>query len=175
MGFFQKLFKRRPPVPEMARRHLQKDEDSLAWAQAVTGQIVVATRRGLHLVGENEHRLVLWHEISKATWGERLLTVIESRVIEGSHIADRPAWKLMFDEPGGVPVVLRRRVEASIVHSIHEQIGGGVRIIGRKVAGRDGLLWQFRLDDERPLTNVERAELEKAVDFHRDLHTPVES
>lgn len=174
MGFWQRIFKRRPPVPESAQRYLEKDERSLAWAQAVTGQVVVATPRGVHVVGDKAHRLVPWHEISKATWGERWLTVIESRVVQGSQIADERPWRLQFDEPGGVPPVLRRRVESAVVVSSRYPLAGGVLIVGRKVTGQDGLLWQYRLDTERPLSEAERAQIERAVEVERLRRTPTD-
>lgn len=174
MGFFKRLFRRRPPVPEVARRYLEKDERTLAWSQAVTEQILVATPRGLHVVGDGSHRLVAWHEITKATWGERWLTVTESRVVEGSQIADERPWRLEFDEPGGVPPILRRRVESAVVQSTRYPNAGGVLIVGRKITGQNGLLWQYRLDTERPLSHVERAELERAVEVERARHTPTD-
>ena len=174
MGIIQRMFGRRPPVPDSAGRYLQKEERALAWAQAVTGQVLVATPRGLHVVNDEAHRLVAWHEISKATWGERWLTVIESRVVEGSQIVDEQAWRLEFDEPGGVPPVLRRRIESAVVVSARYPLAGGALIVGRKVAGRDGLLWQYRLDREHPLSPLERAELERAVETERSRSTPAD-
>lgn len=175
MGMLKRILRRRPPVPEAARRHLEKDERTLAWAQAVTGQILVATPRGLHIVGQDAHRLLAWHEISKATWGERWLTVIESRVVAGSQITDERPWRLEFDEPGGIPPVLRRRVESAVAVSTRQPLAGGVLIVGRKVVGQDGLLWQYRLDRERPLSDLERAELENAVATERLRRTPTDT
>lgn len=172
MGIFKRVLRRRPPVPTSARRYLEPDERPLAWAQAVTGQVLVATPRGLHVVGDQAHRLVAWHQISKATWGERWLTVTESRVVRGPQITDERPWRLQFDEPGGVPPVLRRRVESAVVVSERHPVGGGVLIVGRKVAGQDGLLWQYRLDTERVLSNAERAEIEQAMNAARARRTP---
>lgn len=174
MGFFKRVLRRRPPVPSSAKRYLEPDERSLAWAQAVTGQVLVATPRGLHIVGDQDHRLVAWHQISKATWGERWLTVFESRVVTGAQITDERPWRLQFDEPGGVPPVLRRRVESAVVVSERYPIAGGVLIVGRKVSGQDGLLWQYRLDTERVLNNVERAEIERAMSQARARRTPTD-
>ncbi|WP_153506263.1 hypothetical protein [Cumulibacter manganitolerans] len=172
MGVLRRIFRGRPPVPESAKQFLERDERALAWAQAVTGQILVASPRGLHVVGERAHRLIGWHEISKATWGERKLTVIEAKQFDGAEIGDERPWRLEFDEPGGIPVVLRQRVESSVVVTVHRKIGGGVRLIGRKVPGRDGLLWQYRFDRPGPVDPAVRAAVEAALADVRDEHTP---
>lgn len=174
MGLLRRMFRSRPPVPSSAARYLQQDERTLAWAQAVTGQVLVATPRGLHVVGAEGHRLVGWYEITKATWGERWLTVTESRVVQGSQITDARPWRLQFDEPGGIPPVLRQRVESAVVVSSRHPLAGGLLIVGRKVTGQDGLLWQYRLDVERVLSEAERAEAERAVDAERARHTPTD-
>jgi len=171
-GLLRRLFSGRPPVPSSAKAHLEAGERELAWGQAVTGQVLVATPRGLHIVGERAHRLVPWHEISKATWAERKLTVIEARPLEGNEIGDERPWQLEFDEPGGIPVVLRQRVESSVVVTVHRKLGGGVRLIGRKVPGQDGLLWQWRLDRQRVLTAQDRVEIEAELAALREEHTP---
>lgn len=172
MSFWKRLVKSRPPVPDSAKRFLERDERELAWAQAVTGQVLVATQRGLHVVGERAHRLVGWHEITKASWGERKLTVIEAEPGEGSEIVDQRPWQLEFDEPGGIPVVLRQRVESSVVVTVHRPTASGVRLIGRKVPGQDGLQWQYRLDHPRPLTDEQRRHVEHELAILRDEHTP---
>ncbi|WP_134324579.1 hypothetical protein [Cumulibacter soli] len=174
MGFLQRLFRRRPPVPPSARKYLEQDERVLGWAEAVTGQIVVTTPRGLHVVDQSEHRLVPWHEISKATWADRWLSVIESEVVQGSQIRDASPWRLQFDEPGGVPPVLRERVTSAVVSSTRYSIAGGVLIVARKVTAQDGLLWQYRLDHDRELHEEERAQLEGVVESEAIRHKPTD-
>ena len=59
--------------------------------------------------------------------------------------------------------------------SVHRKLAGGVRLIGRKVPGRDGLTWQYRFD--RPGAAIEpqeRAAVETALAALRDEHTPVD-
>lgn len=174
MGILKRLLKGRPPVPASAKRFLETDERELAWASAVTGQVLVATPRGLHIVGEKAHRLVGWHEITKATWGERTMTVIEAKPLQGNEIGDEPPWRLEFDEPGGIPVVLRQRVESSVVVTVHRNLAGGVRLIGRKIPGHDGLRWQYRLDQPRDLADDERIAIESELATLREQHTPVD-
>ncbi|PRZ31364.1 hypothetical protein CLV47_1282 [Antricoccus suffuscus] len=147
MGLLKKLKERRPPVPESAARHLDRDERALAWAQATTGQVVVATPQGLHVVGTDGHRLIGWHEISKGVWKDGLLSITESEPIDDHQIVDRAPWSLAFDEPGNVPVILRQRVERSIVTTRYYRLSNGaVWLIGRKIPGRDGLVWQYRAE-----------------------------
>lgn len=173
MGLLRKLSRRRPPVPAAARRFLETDERALAWAQAVSGQVLVASPRGLHIVGESAHRLIGWHEMNKATWASRTLTVIEAKPVDGGpQVVDQRPWRLEFDEPGGIPVVLRRRVEASVAVTEHRPVAGGVRVVGRKVSGSDGLLWQYRLDTPRALAPVERIEIEGVLAAVRREHEP---
>ena len=176
MGLLKKLRERRPPVPEAAARHLERDERALAWAQATTGQIVVPTSRGLHVVGEDGHRLIGWHTISKGVWRDRVLSVTESEQIDDHEIVDRGAWSLAFDEPGNVPVVLRERVERSIMTTrYHRLSNGAVWLIGRKVPGRDGLVWQYRaergLDTADP---VNRAEILEALRIEEEASRPID-
>ena len=99
MGVLSRIFRGRPPVPESAKRFLERDERALAWSQAVTGQILVATPLGLHVVGERAHRLVRWHEISKATWGERKLTVIEAKALDRLRRGGRSQHLKSFIDP----------------------------------------------------------------------------
>lgn len=176
MGLLKKLKDRRPPVPEAAARHLDRDERALAWAQATTGQIVVATPRGLHIVGKDGHRLIGWHEISKGVWSDRLLSITESESIDEHQIADRAPWSLAFDEPGNVPVVLRQRVERSIVTTRYYRLSNGaVWLIGRKIRGRDGLVWQYRA--ERGLDVSEettKAEILEALRIEDEASRPAD-
>ncbi|WP_106848283.1 hypothetical protein [Blastococcus sp. Marseille-P5729] len=174
MGILKKLFSRRPPVPVSAKRYLEPEERELAWAEAVTGQVLVATPRGLHVTGERAHRLVPWHTVTKATWADRKLTVIEAKPAEGSEIVDERPWQLEFDEPGGIPVILRKRVQNSVAVTEHQPIVGGVRFVGRRVAGQDGLLWQYRLDRPRVLSHEERAMAESALEQIRRENTPTD-
>lgn len=147
MGALDWLRRRRPPVPEAMRAHFEPDERCLGWAQAITGQIVAATPLGLHIVGRNGHRLIAWHCISKGVWRDGRLTITESRETPDHELIDQRPWALRFDEPGTVPVVLRERVEASVASTRYVKVDGvGVRLVGRKFPGRDGLVWQFRAD-----------------------------
>lgn len=176
MGFLKRLVSRRPPVPSSAQRYLGKDERTLAWAQAETGQIVVATQLGLHIVGERAHRLVGWHQISKATWEDRSLVVIEARPRGEHEIRDERPWRLQFREPGLVPMVLRERVQSSVVVSVHRSLSaGGVRIVGRKVPGIDGLTWQYRPDDGVSFDSpAAQDEVQSALQAEIERYTPTD-
>ena len=147
MGILKKIKQRRPLVPPAAAAHLDPDERPLAWAQATTGQIVLATPRGLHIVGKSEHRLIGWHEISKGVWRDDILSITESQEVDEHQIIDRAPWSLSFTEPGNVPVVLRQRVESSIAATRFYRLSkGAVWLIGRKIPGQDGLVWQYRAE-----------------------------
>jgi hypothetical protein len=51
-------------------------------------------------------------------------------------------------EPRDLPPTVRVRVERSIGYTRHHRLvpAGGVRVVGRRVAGRDGLSWQLVFD-----------------------------
>ncbi|RJK97226.1 hypothetical protein D5H78_07185 [Vallicoccus soli] len=77
-----------------------------------------------------------WHEVLAATWDdERGALAVESV---------RGAREVVLGEPGLLPETVRERVQSSIVLTRHVPVLGrrGVRVVARRVPGRDGLLWQ---------------------------------
>lgn len=170
------LFRKRPPAPREAVIGLDKDERVQAWAEATDRSYLVATRRGLHLTKGEETRLLGWHEITKAVWREGQLTVVESAELDDSEIMDLPPWTVELREPGTLAVVIRQRVEASVVITRQERVAGGsVRIVGRKVAGVDGLLWQFRADADLDTGDPRiRAAVLEVVGEERERGRPID-
>ncbi len=148
---------RRAKLPGPARPRLAADERIVAWAATADGGYLVATNRGLWLPhtgqspAEAPGRRLGWHEITKATWSGR-----ELRIIPGPASDDEPgvitdgqplAWVLR--DAGHLPHQVRERVTRSVAFSSHHPLpgGGGARVVGRRVPGRDGLRWQIRFDD----------------------------
>ncbi|GAB3303232.1 hypothetical protein EK0264_02760 [Epidermidibacterium keratini] len=188
MGWLQNLVRGRPPLPTAAKNVIPREERVLAWAEALTGQIVVATDRALHVIGASAHRAIGWSEISKGTWDGHRLTVIETKKAEQpaaipwpegaevDEIVDRAPWSLEFDEPGLVPMKLRDRVESAVVVSVYRDLPtGSVLIIGRKVPGRNGLVWQYRAEPGTDLSDLETLQaLYAAVETERIKHTPTD-
>jgi hypothetical protein len=143
------LIRRRPKLPADADVALDRDERLLAYARAASGGLVVATNRGLRLP-DRAQRLG-WHEIHKAVWSGRELTVTPSAVVEERDgyavVADQPAQTVLLIEPDNVPEQVRTRVTGSVPYTAHHRLpGGGVRVVARRVSGVDGLSWAARYD-----------------------------
>jgi hypothetical protein len=138
-------------VPSDFAGELTDDERVLGVATLPEGGYLVATSRGLWLPDGDGARLVGWHLISKATWGQNMLTVIEAEqtgVVGGAVLlADLPARRLRLRRPGRVPEVVHARVTGSIRSSHHRDLpGGGAWVVQRSVSGQDGFVLQVRAD-----------------------------
>lgn len=148
-----RLFRRRLPLAR--RPDLAPDERVVAWAVTGAGDAgtVVVTNRGLWLPGADTR--LGWHEVIKATWDERTLTVIPARQVDAGEgyevVADAPARRAALPHPGDVPHQVRTRVTASVGFTTYDAVpGGAARVAGRKVSGRDGLTWTVRYDPGTP-------------------------
>ncbi len=130
---------------------LEPDERVLVTAALAGGGHVVVTSRGLWIPDDETHRRVGWHLVSKATWGDGALLLIEAEeqeVLGGAVLlTDRAPQRLRLDRPGGVPQAVHERVTSSIRTRDHRDLpGGGVWFVQRKVPGRDGFVLQVRPD-----------------------------
>jgi len=142
------MWGRKPKLPAQLRPALDRDERVLAWAEAGDG-VAVATNRGLWLPGAGR---IGWHQIHKATWGESRLTVVpaEFRAGEGfGVVADLAPVSVTLRDPGDLPKRVRDRVTSSVAFSTRYPLpgGGAVRVVARRVPGRDGLTWSVRYED----------------------------
>jgi hypothetical protein len=144
------LFTRRK-LPAGRRPALGAEERVVAWAGATGDDVVVLTNLGLWLPGAAGR--LGWHEIHKATWSGRQLSIVAARPVaeaEGYTVmADLPALTLTLLDPDKVPDQLRARVDKSVAYSSHHELpgGGGVRVVARRVPGADGLNWTVRYDE----------------------------
>jgi len=142
------LFSRRK-LPAVARPPLDRDERIVAWA-AVAGSegAVVVTNLGVWLPAGATR--IGWHEIHKATWSGRQLTLVGAREIENHEgyvvLADQPGGSYTLLDPDNVPNQVRVRVNKSIAYTQHHP-DPGVRVVARRVPGVDGLRWTVRYDD----------------------------
>ena len=173
------LFRRRPKLPPANRPPLERDERVLAWAAAGNGEgdgVVVATNLGLWLPGRG-HRIG-WHDIIKAVWSGRELTVTPGeRVAERDGylvVADCPAERYLLLDPGELPHQVRARVTKSVAYTQHHALPGGAgRIVGRRVAGEDGLTWMVHYDPGTPADGPDvLAETDRLVAAARAATTP---
>ncbi|MEV6923226.1 hypothetical protein AB0M46_01740 [Dactylosporangium sp. NPDC051485] len=146
------ILKRRR-LPAGKRPQLGPDERVVAWAVATGDNVVVATNHGLWLPEAGER--LGWHEIHKATWSGRQLAVIAAREVpmDGEEyvvMTDLAPLILTLLDPDRVPEQVRVRVNKSIAHTSHHPIEGtrgGVRVVGRRVPGVNGLRWTVRYDE----------------------------
>lgn len=147
-----RLFRRRR-LPAGLRPPLARDERVVAWAGAAGDSVVVATNLGLWLPALPSR--LGWHEIHKATWSGRALLVVPAHEIvkhDGYvEMADRETASVTLLDPDRVPEQVRARVTRSVAYTRHHALpGGGVRVVARRVPGRDGLHWTVRYDPGTP-------------------------
>jgi hypothetical protein len=140
---------RRRRLPTGRRPPLAADERVLAWAAGEGDDVVVATNHGVWLPGAT--RALGWHEIHKATWSGRELTLVPAREVgQGDGyvvVADQAPVSHRLLDPDNVPEQVRTRVTRSIAYTAHHPVpGGGVRVVARRVPGVNGLRWTVRYD-----------------------------
>jgi hypothetical protein len=134
-------------LPEGSTVRLADDEHVLA-----VGDRLVATSLGLWLPDEDgESYRAGWHLISKATWDNEVLTIIEARETgsagEAVLLEDLPPRRYSLRAPGRLPELVHERVTDSVKSSHRKELpGGGAWFVQRKVPGRDGISLQVRAD-----------------------------
>lgn len=112
---------------------------------------LVVTNRGIWLPRAEPARRIGWHLISKATWAEGTLTIVEATAEERDGaflLTDGPPQRFPLAEPGKVPKAVHERVTGSIVTRERGSLPDGREawILRRKVPGRDGTIIQIRPD-----------------------------
>jgi hypothetical protein len=147
------IFRRRPKLPAALRPELEPDERVLAWAAVGDDQALVATNRGLWLP---DRRRLGWHEIHKAAWSGRELRVTPAEMAEQRDayavLVDGPVLSFLLLDPGELPDQVRARVTRSVAYTTHYPLpAGGVRVVGRRISGNDGLSWAVRYDSGTPV------------------------
>lgn len=152
------FLRRKPKLPSALRPALEPDERVLAWAPLGEtahdqGRALVATNRGLWLP---DGRRLGWHEIHKAAWSGRELRITPADVAEERDdytvLVDGPVETFLLLEPGDLPDQVRTRVTRSVAYTSHHPLtSGGVRVVGRRVSGRNGLSWAVRYDSNTPV------------------------
>jgi hypothetical protein len=138
---------------------LLADERVIAVAELTDGGHLVATSFGLWVPDGETVRRIGWHLISKATWNQGTLTVVEAEetgtVSDAVLLTDRPARSLRLADPGRMPEMVHARVTGSIKSRHHRDLpGGGAWVVQRSVAGRDGIVLQVRADPGTDLDAV---------------------
>ena len=160
MGSF---LRRRPKLPAALKPALEPEERVLTWAPIAGDKALVATNLGLWLP---DRRRLGWHEIHKAAWSGRELRITPAEVAEQRSaytvLVDGPIVVFLLLEPGELPDQVRTRVTRSVAYTSHHAMpAGGVRVVGRRVPGQNGLSWAVRYDagtpvDAEPVVQVTR-------------------
>jgi hypothetical protein len=139
----------KPPAEAVAR--LDRDERVVSWAPA-PGGAVVATPLGLWLPGVPDR--LPWHLIDKAIWRSDTLTLIPAVDSGGGVLVEQPPRSVRLEQPRDIPQTVRARIEKAIAFTRHHPLPGtegtgvrrGVRVVGRRVPGQDGVSWQLVFD-----------------------------
>lgn len=159
-----KLFARRPKPPAEAVARLDPDERVVSWGSAPGGAAVVATPLGLWLPGAAER--LPWHLLDKATWRSDTLTLVPAVDAGDGVLVEQPPRAVRLEIPRDLPQTVRVRVQKAIAFTRHHPLPGtraGVRVVGRRVPGRDGVTWQLvfdpGVDPDDPLVRAAAAEL----------------
>lgn len=143
-----KLFHKRERPPAEALAPLDKDERVVSWATAPGGAAVLATPKGLWLPGIPDR--LPWHLIDKAVWKDGILSVIPAVDTGDGVLAEQPARAVRLSVPRNLPHTVRVRVQKAIAFTRHHPLPGGtrkgVRVVGRRVPGEDGVTWQLVFD-----------------------------
>ena len=135
------LFRRRPSLPAAVRAQLDlRGDDRVVAAAELTDGWAVASRRALHVVRDGGPvRRRPWADVDRASIDPDTATL---SVIWVEGPAER--LDLASDRRQSFPVVLRERVQSSVVHSETVTLRGGQRV---RVALR-------RAEDGRLVTQV---------------------
>jgi hypothetical protein len=171
------IFRRKPKLPAALRPALEPDERVVAWAAVGDDQALVATTRGLWLPGGTR---LGWHDIHKAAWSGRELRVTpaESAQVRDGYavLVDGPVVSYLLLDPGELPDQVRTRVTKSVAFTAHYGLPvGGVRVVGRRVSGENGLNWAVRYDSGTPVDMDEVVHVtNELVTAARDAAAPAE-
>lgn len=154
-------------VPPGFTGSLERDEDVVASAVLRGGGFLFATSRGLWVPGEDGPRRIGWHLISKVTWGNGVLELVEARETgtagEAVLLADQRPVRFVLERAGKLPDVVHIRVNGSIRSRHRRELpGGGAWFVQRKVPARDGIVLQVRPDPGTDEAAVQRVAAEVA-------------
>lgn len=153
---------------------LEPDESVAVWAECRTGGHLVATSLGLWVPTDDGPRRIGWHLVSKVTWGDGELVVIEADETgtagDAVLLTDRRPRRYPLVNPGKLPHAVHQRVTGSIRSRHHRELpGGGAWFVQRKVPGQDGIVLQVRPDQGTDLDAVRAVATEVAAKIREAL------
>ncbi|WP_051264723.1 hypothetical protein [Nakamurella lactea] len=146
--------RRRDRPSDAVRGALDPEELVMGRAVSVDGTELAVTRRRLLVlpVGQQPVRSLPWYRVAKVTLRDATLTVVGLEVVGelpggGEIVRDATPDAFSLAAPARLTDQVHARVRRSVVASRHlPWPGGGGWVTLRRVAGRDGVLLQLRLD-----------------------------
>lgn len=166
-----KIFRRRDEPPAEVVAQLPRHERVVSFADVAGGGCVLASPAGLWWPSPDGVRLIAWQHITKAIWRDGRLSVIEADVVDDLLLIDREPVDVEVSVPRDLPPVVRKRVEANVVHSqVQPVAGGAARFVARRIPGQDGVRWWARLEPGTPDRPEVRAAVAARVDQLRSEH-----
>ncbi|MGB3443826.1 MAG: hypothetical protein WBA97_34245 [Actinophytocola sp.] len=153
---------------------LEQEETVVVVAEVRGGGHLVATSLGLWVSTGDGARRIGWHLLSKVTWGDGVLAVVEADEIgeagDAVLLTDRPPHRYALVDPGKLPHAVHQRVTGSIRSRHHRDLpGGGAWFVQRKVPGRDGIVLQVRADPGTDANAVRTVAAEVAIKIREAL------
>lgn len=148
MGFLQRLLS---GVPKDFTGELAPHETFAAAATVRGGGYLLATSLGLWVPEPGGPRRIGWHLVSKATWRDGAMEIVEAEEVDAAGaavvLADRRPQRYAVEGAGKLPKAVHRRVTGSIRSRHHRELpGGGAWFVQRKLPGQDGTVLQVRPD-----------------------------
>lgn len=154
-----------PQLPPGVELPMRPHETLVQWATGRDGEIVAVTNLALWLVRDGQPLELGWHTVNKATWQDGVLSVTPGQVagsVEAAGVelpvivAGRPVV-VQLPDARRLPEQVQSRVTRSVALSEYVPVsdGGGVRVVARRIAGRDGLRWFVHPDPGVSMTDPE--------------------
>ena len=152
-------------APGEVRRRLDRTEHVVTWTDTAAGPLVV-TNLGLWWPGEDgAARRIGWENIDKAVWSDGTLSVVEADIVDDLLLVEREPVALELTEPRSVPSAVRKRVESTVAQRHEVPVTGQmVRIVARRLPGRDGLGWWALLPDDLADTEPVREAIRRRIE-----------
>ncbi|MGY1827666.1 hypothetical protein [Blastococcus sp. SYSU DS0541] len=157
MSLLENLRRRfaRPPA-EVRAALADPDERVLAWGVlARDAGWLVATSRGLRVIGPSGGGVLPWHEVGHARWvatadGGGSFSVTPLAEVEPGVQARLSAVRHVLTDAGDLPATVRRRVDQTIVTSRRSPLPdrGGLLLVARRVPGQAAREWTVVFDDD---------------------------
>jgi hypothetical protein len=176
VSVFRKLYDRiaGDGTPADFTGSLEQEESVASVASCRAGGYLVATSLGLWVPTDDGPRRIGWHLVSKVTWGNDELVVIEAEEVgeagDAVLLKDLPPRRYPLVDAGKLPKAVHQRVTGSIRSRHHRDLpGGGAWFVQRKVPGRDGVVLQVRADPGTDQDAVRSLAAEVAARIHEAL------